>query len=94
MSYVGGSCDSCVTPVPIGLGFGTALFLGLGLRGPDLGLGLDNFKLQPLQLVAVASYPHQLVASYPHLLVASYLHQLVASNPDLVAVNMATLIHY
>ena len=30
----------CVTPVPIGLGFGTAL--GLGLKGPDLRLGLDN----------------------------------------------------
>ena len=36
----GGLCDFGVTPVPIGLGFGTAL--GLGLRGPDLGLGLDN----------------------------------------------------
>ena len=29
-------------PVPIGVGFGTALGLRLGLRGPDLGLGLDN----------------------------------------------------
>ena len=37
---MGGLCDFGVTPVPIGLGFGTAL--GLGLRGPDLGLGLDN----------------------------------------------------
>ena len=36
----GALCDYCVTPVPIGLGFGTAF--GLGLRGPDLGLGLDN----------------------------------------------------
>ena len=35
-------CDYCVTPVPIGLGFWTAL--GLGLRGLDLGLGLDNCK--------------------------------------------------
>ena len=41
---MGGPCDYCVTPVPFGLGFGTALFLGLGLRGPDLGLGLDNFN--------------------------------------------------
>ena len=42
--YGGGPCDYCVTPVPFGLefGFGTALWLGLGLRGPDLGLGLDN----------------------------------------------------
>ena len=33
----------CVTPVPIGFGFRTALALGLGLRGLDLlGLGLDN----------------------------------------------------
>ena len=42
---MGGLCDFGVTPVPIGLrfGFGTALCLGLGLRGPDLGLGLDNF---------------------------------------------------
>ena len=41
----GGPCDFGVTPVPIGLGFGfwTALDLGLGLRGPDLGLGLDNW---------------------------------------------------
>ena len=41
---VGGPCDYGVTPVPIGLGFGfrTALGLGFGLRGPDLGLGLDN----------------------------------------------------
>ena len=37
---VGGPCDYCVTPVPIGLGFWTAL--GMGLRGPDLGIGLDN----------------------------------------------------
>ena len=37
---VGGPCDYCVTPVPIGLGFrfGTAL----GLRGGDLGLRLEN----------------------------------------------------
>ena len=41
---VGGPCDYCVTPVPIGLGFWTAL--GLGLRGPDLGLGLDNNTLK------------------------------------------------
>ncbi len=40
---VGGPCDYCVTPVvPIGLGFGFRTTLGLGLRGPDLGLGLDN----------------------------------------------------
>ena len=34
-------------PVPIGLGFGfwTTSGLDLGLRGPDLGLGLDNFHL-------------------------------------------------
>ena len=40
-----GPCDYCVTPVPIGLGFGfrTALGLVFGLRGLDLGLGLDNF---------------------------------------------------
>ena len=37
-------CDYFVTQVPIGLGFGTALGFGLGLRGPDLGLGLDNNK--------------------------------------------------
>ena len=30
------SCDYCVTQVPIGLGFGTALGLGFGLREPDL----------------------------------------------------------
>ena len=35
---VDGPCDYGVTPVPIGLGFGTALGLSLGLRGPDLGL--------------------------------------------------------
>ena len=29
-------------PVPIGLGFGTALGLSLGLWGLDLGLALDN----------------------------------------------------
>ena len=40
----GGPCDYCVTLVPIGLGFGTSL--GLGLRGPDLGLGLDNQSIQ------------------------------------------------
>ena len=39
---VGGLCDFGVTPVPIGLGFGFRTALGLGLRGPDLGLGLDN----------------------------------------------------
>ena len=39
---MGGPCDYCVTPVLIGLGFGTALGLGLGLRGPDLGLRLDK----------------------------------------------------
>ena len=38
----GGPCDYRVNPVPIGLGFGTASGLCLGLRGPDLGLGLDN----------------------------------------------------
>ena len=44
---VGGLCDFSVTPVPIGLGFGfrTALDLGLGLRGPDSVLGLDNRSL-------------------------------------------------
>ena len=45
MGWVGGGlCDFGVTPVPIGLGFGfwTALGLDLGLRGPDMGLGLDN----------------------------------------------------
>ena len=41
---MGGLCDFGVTLVPIGLGFGTAFGLGLGLRGPDLGLGLDNIK--------------------------------------------------
>ena len=41
---MGGLCDYGVTPVPIGLGFGTAL--GLGLRGPDLGLRLDNIDKQ------------------------------------------------
>ena len=41
---MGGPCDFGVTPVPIGLGFWTALGLGLGLRGPDLGLGLDNSR--------------------------------------------------
>ena len=40
VGWGGGSCDYGVTPVPIRLGFGTALVLGL--RGPDLGLGLDN----------------------------------------------------
>ena len=40
--YIGGPCDYCVTPVPIGLRFGFALGLGLDLRGPDLGLELDN----------------------------------------------------
>ena len=44
---VGGPFDYCVTPFSIGLGFefGTALGLDLGLRGPDLGLGLFNFGL-------------------------------------------------
>ena len=43
----GGPCDYCVTPVPIGLEFGFWTALGLGLRGPDLGLGLDkNRKLE------------------------------------------------
>ena len=36
----GGLCDYCVTE--LGFGFWTALGLGLGLRGLDLGLGLDN----------------------------------------------------
>ena len=39
------SCDYCVTPVPIGLGFLFGTALGLGLMGPDLGLGLDNSVL-------------------------------------------------
>ncbi len=41
---VGGQCDYCVTPVPIGLGFQfwTGLGLVFGLGGLDLGLGLDN----------------------------------------------------
>ena len=44
------ACDYCVTPVPIGLGFGfgTALGLRLGLRGLDLGLGLDNWRMERL----------------------------------------------
>ena len=42
MGWGGGLCDYGVTPVPIGLGFGFRTALGLGLRGPDLGLGLDN----------------------------------------------------
>ena len=50
----GGPCDFGVTPVPNGLGFRfwTALGLGLGLRGPDLGLGLDNIS----ENIADASY--------------------------------------
>ena len=37
-----GLCDYCVTPVPIGCGFGTALGQGSGLRGPDLGLTINS----------------------------------------------------
>ena len=56
----GGPCDYCVTPVPIGLGFGfrTASVLGLGLKGPDLGLGLDNihsFSAKVLMICIVSS---------------------------------------
>ena len=41
--YGGGPCDHCDTPVPFGLGFEFGSALGLGiLRGPDLGLGLEN----------------------------------------------------
>ena len=39
---MGGPCDYGVSPVPIGLGFWTGLGIDFGLRGPDLGLGLDN----------------------------------------------------
>ena len=46
VGWGGGQCDFGVTPVPIGLGFWTALGLGLGVRGPDLGLGLDK-KILP-----------------------------------------------
>ena len=58
-------CDFGVTPVPIGLGFGfrTALGLGLGLRGPDLGLGLDNYRnfmtLSKLRLINNKTNLHQ-----------------------------------
>ena len=47
---MGGLCDFGVTPVPIGLGFGfwTALGLELGIRGPDLGLGLDKMARKSL----------------------------------------------
>ena len=44
---VGGPCDYCVTPVPIGLGFLflTGLGLVLGLGRLDLGLELDYKKV-------------------------------------------------
>ena len=42
MGDVGGLCDFSVTLVPIGLEFRTALGLGLGRRGQDFGLELDN----------------------------------------------------
>ena len=41
--YGGGPCDHCDTPVPFGLGFEFGSALGLGIRGPDLGLGLENW---------------------------------------------------
>ena len=43
----GGLLHFSGTPVPIGLGFQflTGLGLELGLRGPDLGLGFDNYEL-------------------------------------------------
>ncbi len=50
---MGGLCDFGVTPVPIGLRFEFGTALGLGLRGPDLGLGLDNFT--------VVDHPHIIV---------------------------------
>ena len=45
-------------PVPIGLGFRfwTAFGLGLGLRGPDLGLGLDNFSGNTIKRSGVFFY--------------------------------------
>ena len=47
-----------VTPVPIGLGSILNWFgVGLGLRGPDLGLELDNKSLKikglPIQVLPV-----------------------------------------
>ena len=55
MVVVGGPWDYCVTPVPIGLGlglgFGFGTDLGFGLRGPDLGLGLDNYILFAIKKV-------------------------------------------
>ena len=49
---MGGPCDFGVTPVPTGLGFLTGLGLGLGLRGPDLGLGLDkNLKKRKIYFI-------------------------------------------
>ena len=41
-----GLCDYGVTPVPTGLVFGFGTALGLGLRGLDLGVGLDMTILQ------------------------------------------------
>ena len=56
-------CDYCVTPVPIGLGFGTALGLGFGLRGPDLGLGLDNSRDKSF-VHLINSRQNNLIASF------------------------------
>ena len=55
-----GPCHYCVTPVPIGLGFRfwTGLGLVLGLRGLDLGLGLDNTYWSKFRL-AVMSHEYE-----------------------------------
>ena len=57
---MGGPCDFGVTPFPIGpeFGFRTALGLGLGVRGPDLGLGLDN------TYTCLESVVHRLTAQF------------------------------
>ena len=49
--YLGHTSEP-LTPAPVALG------LGLGLRGPDLGLGLDNyFEPSDLSKLVVTFYP-------------------------------------
>ena len=58
MGGVGGPCDYCVTPVPIGLGFALDCFwFWCGSNGTGLDLGLDNNLKEILGLQIYISNP-------------------------------------